>query len=52
MIKKYLIICLTFFLFSNISLAEKVTVFNFTEEEIKSQLLDALGKEPQQQSLF
>ena len=36
MIKKYLIICLTFFLFSNISLAEKVTVFNFTEEEIKS----------------
>ena len=36
MIKKYLIICVTFFLFSNISLAEKVTVFNFTEEEFKS----------------
>ena len=36
MIKKYLIICLTFFLFPNISLAEKVTVFNFTEEELKS----------------
>jgi hypothetical protein len=36
MIKKYFIICVTFFLLSNISLAEKVTVFNFTEEEFKS----------------
>ena len=36
MIKKLLVLLFVSFTFSNIAIAEKVTVFNFTEEEFKS----------------
>ena len=36
MIKKFLVILFVSFIFSNIAIAEKVTVFDFTEEEFKT----------------